>query len=183
MIQSFCFRVLLLASFTFCLSSILIQRIVEIRIRTYFYALYFSLVVQFSRIISPLGSAPLARDLVIIPLSERFVNTFLKTFSKFFQGLSCLSSRYLSPSLVGRACILYYDAPLLSRTFSHFSPLLSLFGSFHNSCATFYMTFWVFSVYLEQKISFLYKFRIHFLSKTGESLLLKSSLHAKYIQL
>ena len=71
------------------MSSILIQRIVRDPFRTYLYALYFSLVVQFSKI-----SAASARDLVIISLPASLVNTFLKSFFNFF------SKSFSGPRLV-----------------------------------------------------------------------------------
>ena len=146
-----CLRVLLLASFTFCLSSILIQRIFEIRFAHTLYALYFSLVVQFSKISSPLGSASLSRDLVIIPLSFRFVNTFFKTFLKSFSGLVQAFDR---GAVSVTACILYYFPPFLSSTFFHFFPLFSLFGVFHSSYATSSTTFWAIISTMFQYISF-----------------------------
>ena len=81
----FCFRVLLLASFTFCLSSILILRISEIRFKLLI-ALYFSLVVQFSRIISP----PLLRQLEYYTTFLRLCQYLLQKFFHLFSGFSRL---------------------------------------------------------------------------------------------
>ena len=84
---------LALSFFYFCLSSILILRISEIRFKLF--ALYFSLVVQFSRIIRPRSRG----DSAIIPHPFPFVNTFFKTFllfSRFFRGFR--GSRLLADS-------------------------------------------------------------------------------------
>ena len=72
---------LALSFFYFCLSSILICKNFRDPFQA-FLALYFSLVVQFSRIICH----RFCGDLSIIPLSFRFVNTFCKSFFNFFQS-------------------------------------------------------------------------------------------------
>ena len=133
-----CLRVLLLASFTFCLSSILIQRIVEIRIRTYLYALYFSLVVQFSRIIASLRFQRRA-TLLLYHFYSRLSIPFLKLFSKSFLRLRQTSE---SSSVFATARILYYFDIPLSSTFFTFFRFFLLFGFFHSFYATFCTTFW-----------------------------------------
>ena len=76
---------LALSFFYFCLSSILILRISEIRFKLLF-ALYFSLVVQFSRIISP----PLLRQLeyytTFLRLCQYLSQKFFHLFSGFFKA-------------------------------------------------------------------------------------------------
>ncbi len=116
---------LALSFFYFCLSSILIQRIVRDPFRTYLYALYFSLVVQFSKI-----SAASARDLVIISLPALLVNTFLKSFFNFFQkvfsslGLSVISL----PASSRWACLFYHFHVGLSSVFFDFLSRFFVFG-------------------------------------------------------
>ena len=80
--DSICFRVLLLASFTFCLSSILIQRIFEIRS----HILICFVLLSCCSIFKDHSVSALRGDLVIIPHPFRLVNPFFKSFFNFFQG-------------------------------------------------------------------------------------------------
>ena len=91
-----------------------------------YYALYFSLVVQFS-MISCLRSRG---DLLIIPPSFAFVKTFSKTFLKVFSRLNSRSLRQPLPSTSRTACILYYSLLFLSSTFYIF---FAIFLSFVRS--------------------------------------------------
>ena len=100
-----------LSFFYFCLSSILFVRISEIRFKLF--ALYFSLVVQFSRIICRRSCV----DLSIIPLSFSLVNTFSESFFNFFQGFFKLL-KAARPRPLRTACILYYFRLFLSSIFS-----------------------------------------------------------------
>ena len=82
------------------------------------YALYFSLVVQFSRIIV----SPLSRgDLVIIPLSFPLVNTFLKSFFTFFKVFSSLP--FLDSS--AESLVILSPFPLFVKRFLEFFLILS----------------------------------------------------------
>ena len=115
-------RVLLLAFFYFCLSSILILGISKI-LRTYFCASYFPLVVQFSRISS---LPPFGDSLVIIALPFPFVNTFFSFFSGFFRFFEaekgerrgnyrkrredvCFGNRFI-PDVGDLPCFIYYGS-------------------------------------------------------------------------
>ena len=125
---------LALSFFYFCWVVFSSVRIFEIRFaHTFFSALYFSLVVQFSKIIfaSRLATA-FCGDLVIIPLSLRFVKYFFKTFFKFFssrslnRSLSVISARSLADSLY----IILHPSAFVKHFFQLFL-LFSLFWWLH----------------------------------------------------
>ena len=94
--------------------------IVRVLLRTFVFALYLSLVVQFSMTVGSLSvpSCPRSRgDSIIISHYLAFVNTFLKLFSKTF--LSPLLSFSLAP-LGATARIFYHFLLRLSRGFCNF---------------------------------------------------------------
>ena len=128
MIQSFCFRVLLLASFTFCLSSILIQRIFEIRFAHTLYALYFSLVVQFSKIIVSLrsrGARPCYYTTFI-----RLCQAFFENFFKFFSGSSRQLPCYPNSHPLGVSLYIILLLPHFVKNFFYFFPFFLPFWHF-----------------------------------------------------
>ena len=104
----------------------------EIRSHILLYALYFSLVVQFSRIISP---PPFRGDLVIIPQPFSFVNTFFKSFFNFFQGFSnSLRSLYSAPR--SRGMLVYSTTiPLICQALFL---IFFVFFSFLSLCPVLY---------------------------------------------
>ena len=123
-------------SFTFCLSSILFQRIHEICSCTYFSMLCTSLiVVQFSMTERSYRSffAPALRDSFdIISHQSHFVNTFFKVFSKLFW-----CRLRVAVDLVTSRRLVYYSI----------SPLLLSIVSFSKSCR-----------FIQSLSAFLYKF-------------------------
>ena len=127
-IQSFCFRVLLLASFTFCWVVFSSVRISEIRFKLF--ALYFSLVVQFSKIISVSRSRVPTFLLYHISsaLSIPFLKSFLGFFKKFWSqlvrcGLSLPSALAVSLYILPLFFLLvknFFDFFLIFLTFCRF---------------------------------------------------------------
>ena len=108
--DSICFRVLLLASFTFCLSSILIQRIVRDPFRTYF--ICFVLLSCCSIFKDHFPAPAIAATLLLYHFLPRLSIPFSKVFSPFFKVFSRVKlSRYPPPSFVDSLHIL----PLLFR--------------------------------------------------------------------
>ena len=109
-----CFRVLLLASFTFCLSSILIQRIV----RDPFAHTFICFVLLSCCSIFKDHSPPLLRQLdyytTSLPLCQYLFQKFFNFFKSFFQTRN---SVVFSSPLLRTACILYHIIKSLSRGF------------------------------------------------------------------
>ena len=129
-----------LSFFYFCLSSILFVRISEIRFKLF--ALYFSLVVQFSRIICRRSCV----DLSIIPLSFSLVNTFSKSFSTFFKVFSS-SRKQLGRSPCGQ--LVYYT--LFSIKCQHLFSFFFTFSIRDSFTTTFCTTFYLKSLQNHQK--------------------------------
>ena len=99
------------------------------------YALYFSLVVQFSRIMC----RRLRDSLIIIPQPPCLVNTFLKSFLLFFKVFSAVGCGLLP--FYRTACTLYHVFSLLSIGFFMFFQFFSQFVIFVHRHTTLYMTF------------------------------------------
>ena len=115
---------LALSFFYFLLSSILILEFPR-SVSSFFLALYFSLVVQFSRIISaPAFAAARLLYHFLFPLSIPFAKVF-STFLKFFQIKSIVAL-----SRLGRACIFYHIPLGLSIPFLQFFSFFCVFGYF-----------------------------------------------------
>ena len=115
-IQSLCFRVLLLASFTFCWVVFSSVRISEIRFKLF--ALYFSLVVQFSKIISVSRSR--VPTFLLYHISSALSIPFLKSFRDFLRFFASI----LWARPFGWALIFYHFLKKLS----------SIFFNFHSFC-------------------------------------------------
>ena len=117
-VQSSCFRVLLLASFTFCLSSILIQRIVRDPFRTY---LICFVLLSCCSIFKDHSAPAFAATPLLYHFLRLLSSPFLQVFSNFFQTLvhDRRAVFFASPRF-GRAWLLYYFSRFLSTVFLNF---------------------------------------------------------------
>jgi len=118
-IQSLCFRVLLLASFTFVWVVFSSVRISEIRFKLFRFVL-----LSCCSIFKDHSPARLLRvDLPIIPHRLRLVNTFFKTFFGFLKVFlsRLVRSGFLAPHASAVSLYILSYFPLFVNSFFHFS--------------------------------------------------------------